>query len=167
MRGSFARQIGSVYHRAPLLSPGTKYLGFEAPVMNALTWIAPSLDLVGVYPYDGSDHIPTSLDSNGEEPDPDRARGVVGYPISFHFPRHLNDKSGSESMVTVIGAEIYLDGALVEHRVLTHHSDPNVSPADVFLVPLEPLEPGSTYFVVARINYGPQTYQQSHRFRTR
>lgn len=78
--------VGSVYHRIPFTMPYWVEVGFgKTDTYTAMAIVSPYPDgarAAVIYPVDGQVDVPIDFNSDWEMPDPDPARGIVGYPIT-------------------------------------------------------------------------------------
>lgn len=144
--------IDSVYHRAPLALPQLDRVGVGSAglfdVMELLApWEGDELQLA-MYPGDGMRGVPRSFDSDKESPDPDPARGVVGYPVTLSLL--VPDAGGGGNPygleVDPIFTALVGPGGEVPCDVLQPSTD-DVLMRTIALLPHEPLAAGETYEV--------------------
>jgi uncharacterized protein YkwD len=134
--------INSVYHRAPFLRvENTSYgygdgaecatvdLGKDDVVSNAIT----------LWPPNGAIHVPPSFVARRETPNPMPGKDTVGAPISILTQRSLDARTMEATLVGPKGR--------VEATLLTEKTDASgfVREGEAHLVPLSPLEEGTTY----------------------
>lgn len=165
--------INTVYHREPLLVPELLHVGVgEAGIYNVMELVSPWSDPAtefAFYPARGQSDVPTSFDSDTESPDPIAQAGIVGPPITVSVlsdgwandtdPYVLVVDAARSSVRTTSGDEIPL-------VILEPRDDPWLVRM-VALVPLEPLEPGTTYEVRVGLTVGGVLWEESWAFATR
>ena len=139
--------LRTVYHRVPILTPEVDGMGYAQTCSDGVRFdvalfaesgAATSPDIT-VWPADGDTFVPGRWDGlERPDPVPDLADDH-GYPLSVQFRR---DAGGDVQGFRVFDEE----GAEVATRFIDPSTDPAESLDDeVFAVPLEPLEPESTY----------------------
>lgn len=170
-----ASHLATVYHRSHLLAPGGRYAAFAAVqgASRQQAVIASLADSDGRrltpvrYPGRGQIDVPTHFGSARENPDPVPQISKPGHPISVHFPRYLDARTGREPPLSVEGF-VLLDagGRVVPAQLMEPSRDALLARADAVLVPLKPLQAASVYQVRARIRYGQLFLNEQWQFRT-
>ncbi len=164
--------INTVYHREPLLVPELQDVGFgEAGIYNVMELVSPWTDPVPdftIYPARGQSDVPTSFDSDTESPDPIPNAGVVGSPITISVladgwasdtdPYTLQIDPSRTSIRTTAGTEI-------PFLILEPGDDPWLVRM-VALVPLAPLDPGTTYEVAVALTVNGALWEEGWAFAT-
>ncbi len=165
--------INTVYHREPLLVPQLLDVGVgEAGIYNVMELVAPwSADTtkLALYPARGQSDVPVSFDSDTETPDPVEEAGLVGPPVTVSVlsdgwasnadPYDLEIDTSRTSIRATSGVEI-------PFVVLEPGSDPWLMRM-VALVPLQPLDPSTTYEVRVTLSVNGELVEQSWAFATR
>ena len=165
--------INTVYHREPLLVPQLLDVGVgEAGIYNVMELVAPWSDPATkytLYPARGQSDVPLSFDSDTETPDPVEGAGLVGPPVTISVlsdgwagnsdPYELVVDTSRTSIRATSGVEI-------PFVVLEPGDDPWLMRM-VALVPLQPLDPSTTYEVQATLSVNGELVEQSWAFATR
>jgi uncharacterized protein YkwD len=148
--------ITAIYHRFVIFEPVFKEVGTGSAV-GASNYTYLTADFAAnnglgagiakgamvTWPFNGQTGIPTSFDSNKEEPDPVPNQDTVGYPISVH--------ANLTSTLTVTSFTVHAHGsnASLTTRLLSKATDPNMSTnaSAAAIVPLATLAGNTTYDV--------------------
>lgn len=162
-------QLGTIYHRSPLMAPGLVAIGFarvagrlQHAVLETLVVAGPDGGAPAIMPYDGMTDVPVAFHGGGERPDPVPDLRRPGWPVSVHFPRVAR---GAASVVVESFVVEGPDGA-VDGRVLTHAADPLVESSDVFFVPRAPLAAKSRYTARVALRHGTSRADRTWTFET-
>ena len=148
--------ITAIYHRFVIFEPVFKEVGSGSAV-SAANYTYLTVDFaannglgpgiakgtMATWPFNGQTGVPTSFDSNNEEPDPVPNQNTVGYPISVH--------TNLTSTLTVQSFTVHVHGsnASLTTRLLSKATDPNMSTntSAAAIIPLQTLAGGTTYDV--------------------
>ncbi len=143
--GSVDGWVATLYHRLPLLDPGTKEIGYgmgsACDTINSTVGGSASTWEVA-YPYDGQTDVDTCW-NGAESPKP-------APPPSGHYPSGpvITLQFGSAITFTINESSITNPyGQKIPHTLLVPNNDPNLAgSATVSLIPNK-LKPGTTYTV--------------------
>jgi uncharacterized protein YkwD len=144
--------VGAIYHRFIILEPMFKEAGAGAATSTSgTTYFTTDFAAIGlngglaggtvvVYPFSGQTNVPTSVNSDDEEPDPVPNQNGVGYPASVH--------ANLTSTLTVQSFTIKPHGgAEMATRMLTRSLDANTPASAAAIMPLSSLSSATTYDV--------------------
>jgi len=166
--------MSSVYHREPFLDPFLKYAGYGidnvnyyqrtyvmdfglGPPQGIGNWITAQPPLPQPYPVNGQTEVPTKW-NGGENPDPlpPGAALPVGYPFTLFGFKGLFEVDSIEMRDSM--------GQLV----LVHPNPPDCHWSCYALIPVNPLQPNTTYLVNARgrMLSGDEIFEQTWTFTT-
>jgi uncharacterized protein YkwD len=142
--------IGAIYHRFVIFEPvfrelgtgaatgSTTYFTADFAVVNGSGGLGPGL-LVG-YPYDQQADVPRAVDTDTESPDPVPGQNAAGYPVSVH--------ADGGRVLTVQGFSVApRGGSALATRLLSQAAGTSSSASAAAIVPLAPLQAGTTYDV--------------------
>lgn len=148
--------ITAIYHRFVIFEPVFKEVGSGSAVSSsnvtyltadfaANNGLGPGIatGTMATWPFNGQTGVPTSFNSNNEEPDPVPNQDTVGYPISVH--------TNLTSTLTVTSFTVHVHGsnASLSTRLLSKATDPNMSTntSAAAIIPLATLAGNTTYDV--------------------
>jgi uncharacterized protein YkwD len=148
--------VTAIYHRFVMFEPVFKEIGTGSAVTSANyayftadfaanNGFGPGITkgTIAVWPFNGQTGVPTSFNSDFEEPDPVPNQSTVGYPISVH--------ANLTSTLTVQSFTVHVHGsnASLTTRLLSKATDPNMSTntSAAAIIPLSTLAGGTTYDV--------------------
>ncbi len=143
--------VAAIYHRFVVLEPMSKQAGVAAVNGNSETWFAADTTADGLdqglgagrfitYPASAQTEVPRLFHNDGEKPEPVPGKHDVGYPVSVHADLlsslqvqrfSLRPKGGSPLAVQLLTAAI----------------DPNTPTSAAAIIPLDVLQPATTYEV--------------------
>jgi len=147
--------FSTVYHRLPLAIPELEAVGFGSSGIYDVMLIVSPWESTGtntnfqshIYPVPGQANVPLSFDTDREIPDPVPDAGEVGFPVSisfldqsFHEPGDLYALEIDPDTSTLRTAA----GELVPTLLLSPSDDELIRRSAV-LIPLAPLEAGTSY----------------------
>jgi len=117
-----------------------------------------------IWPYDGAENIPPAFYE--EYPDPLPDYGVSGYPLSIQFNRYYFPGDVSLESFSLYNEE---GNEITDVRLLDSASDPNqeIDDHEFALFPLQRLEWGESYRVVAVYEYNGVEYTKEWSFKTK
>lgn len=146
--------ITAIYHRFVIFEPLFKEGGAGAVVNNSgyayfTTDFAGSTSNGGglpagqviTYPFSGQLKVATRFSSDNESPDPVPNQDIVGYPISVHAT------FGAPLGVTAFSVRQRGAGSDLAVRLLKSDNDAHTPVSAVAIIPLAPLNAGTTYDV--------------------
>jgi hypothetical protein len=144
---SVQQWIDSVWHRAPVLSPWTRDLGYGAATacdtMDFGVGAASPTDLIVTYPYQGQTGVPTSF--NGAQEGPTPPAPPAGWPSGYPVHVYVNANSLGTTITT---HEFSVDGgALLAHQWVTPQTPNAVLQDAVVLYANSPLTASTRYRV--------------------
>ncbi len=156
--GAIDGWIGTVYHRIPFTTPEVLEVGFgQAADYSALAIVVPFPDIerrAVLYPADGQTDVPRSFDSDTESPDPAPSHGTVGYPISVSVAAPIGMVSlDNPYALELLSAEVVGPDGALELLLLDPSTDKTMFNMAA-VMPVEPLEGGTTYTVSMTVTYG-------------
>jgi len=143
--------IAAIYHRFVIFEPVFRQAGTgSATVTRGATYftanfVTDRLEGLGegklvTYPFGGQQRVPRNFFSDHEVPDPVPSRNEVGYPVSVHA-----------DITTTIGVQSFTirprGGAALPVLLLRRATDPETPASAAAIVPLDPLDGGTTYEV--------------------
>jgi len=144
--------VAAIYHRFIILEPMFKEAGVGAATSTGgTTYFTADLAAIGlnaglasgsvvVYPVSGQTNVPSSVNSDDEEPDPVPNQNTVGYPVSVNA-NLLSTLSVQSFTIKPHG------GTAMATRLLTAGTDTNTPDSAAAIVPLSTLSAATTYDV--------------------
>ncbi|HEX7640790.1 MAG TPA: CAP domain-containing protein [Burkholderiaceae bacterium] len=143
--------VTAIYHRFVVLEPMSKQAGVAAVNGRSETYFtadttADGLDQgLGVgrfvtYPASAQTEVPTLFHNDGEKPEPVPGKHDVGFPVSVHADL-LSSLQVQRFLLRPQG------GAALPVQLLTAALDPNTPTSAAAIIPLEVLQPETTYEV--------------------
>lgn len=154
--------VNAIYHRFVVLEPMFKEAGVGAATSGSgYTYLTCDMAAIGLdsgigfgniitFPKNGQQNVPTSFSSDSEIPDPVPSKDVVGYPVSVHA-----------DIIYVINVSSFSiqphGGAPLPVQKLWPGVDPATGSSEAAIIPLNPLQPATTYdvqFSGTMVNYG-------------
>jgi uncharacterized protein YkwD len=145
--------ITAIYHRFAIFEPQFKEIGTGSAITNAgYTYFTSDFTANNGYgpgigrgalihwPYDGQTKVTTNFFSDSEAPDPIAGMNEVGYPVSV--------QGDITAVLTVQSFTIQPRGrAPLDVKLLQHATDPETPDSAAAIIPLAPLQAGTTYDV--------------------
>ncbi|MEQ1632551.1 MAG: hypothetical protein ABL997_09270 [Planctomycetota bacterium] len=148
--------MGTFFHRLPLLDPGLVRVGLGhekgIAVLDCGSFVQPPTNNFFVaWPYDGQQKVPTRFVPELPNPVPGEDQAGFGYPITLQTGLENPEAEVAPvvRMKLLLGSE---SGAEVDCWFTSPQQplNPALAPDGSYcLIPKRPLQPGSTYFVVA------------------
>lgn len=154
-KGAAEGLLNAPYHRLSIVDPnyqdiGIGYNHLGVSVMNYATKGGFDDGTAIAYPYDGQTDVPPIWFDN-EIPSPlsifGKDRTYSGFPISLS----VHDQSSAK----LTADEVHLwdsDNKEVAFYLVDDKNDPSYSQKNIFIIPKDPLAPGSTYRVSVKAN---------------
>lgn len=161
--------IMAIYHRYVILNPSFKEVGIgdsfysnqeikqmvQVIVFGTQKGDDKPQNLVGIYPGDKAEQIPTAFSSDTEKPDPIENQDIVGYPISIHFSEDLN--------VADIEFSLHLSNEAIE---VTQVKSLQQDSKSFSIIPLNPLSPNTVYTAHFKAMVNNQEFSKTWSFKT-
>jgi len=143
--------VAAIYHRFVVLEPMSKQAGAAAVVGNGETWFTADTTADGLdqglgaehfitYPASAQTEVPTLFHNDGEKPEPVPGRHDVGYPVSVHADLLSSLQVQRFSLHAKGGAPLAV-------QLLTAAVDANTPTSAAAIIPLDVLQPATTYEV--------------------
>jgi hypothetical protein len=139
--------MGTLYHRAPIVSPYVDRIGFGAAGSDRMA-VAMSFAIRRVehawpiaFPADGQREVPT--DFVAEVPDPIPGDAPAGYPFTLQFPTDEPLAGVTATFVDATGRAVPFYLSSPEKPASTSHKQRGL----VGVIPQQPLHPGTRYTV--------------------
>ncbi len=168
--------MGTLYHRAPILAPNLKAVGFAsvrgrrqgwATVMNVQNGRDKSASHAVFYPQADQIDVPLAFPNSGEEPNPipDDKDSRAGYPITAFFPPNETIKNATGKLT--IGKDVEIPCWFSSPEKPANAQHVKAQGNAVCLIAMDPLTPKRTYQVHLKGTLAGKAWEKKWKFTTR